>query len=171
MTLSLKLKYIMNKYVDNIQIFYSKNRNLVTSPFTDGAGLKPELLDRVYSQLGIKVGSKAVLDIGCGRAILKNYFSEYDSEYFGIDLNRTWLSRTEDNLYANVSQANAVSLPFKSETFDLIICMDSYEHFPDQAKVSIEMRRMLKKDGHVFLSLPNYSNVAGIVKKIPRSGW
>ncbi len=55
-------------------------------------------------------------------------------------------------------------MPFTDCSFDSILCIDAFEHFPDQETAASEFYRVLRPDGFVFLSVPNYSNVAGLVK-------
>ena len=62
--------------------------------------------------------------------------------------------------------ADAARLPFDDETFDGVLCFDAFEHFPDPDRAAAEFHRVLKATGCFFLSAPNYSNVAGIVKKV-----
>lgn len=66
----------------------------------------------------------------------------------------------------NIIRADAQTLPIKSNLFDYIFCIDSFEHIPHQNLAAEEFYRVLKKNGKAFLSIPNYSNVAGMVKKI-----
>ena len=50
--------------------------------------------------------------------------------------------------------AESHSLPFAGATFDLVICHHSLEHFPDAAAAIREIRRVLKPDGRLFVSVP-----------------
>jgi ubiquinone/menaquinone biosynthesis C-methylase UbiE len=60
--------------------------------------------------------------------------------------------------------SEAVRLPFRDAAFDALLCIDVFEHVPDGAGAAREFARVLRPEGVVFLSVPNYSNVAGIVK-------
>jgi SAM-dependent methyltransferase len=68
-----------------------------------------------------------------------------------------------------VARSVGDELPFKNGVFDYVFFIDSFEHMPDQAAVIREAYRVLAKNGKIFLSVPNYSNVCGIVKKIGES--
>ena len=51
--------------------------------------------------------------------------------------------------------ADSHSLPFGSSTFDLIICHHSLEHFEKLLPALQEIRRVLKSDGKLFVSVPD----------------
>jgi len=46
-------------------------------------------------------------------------------------------------------------LPFRGEQFDLVICTQVMEYFPDPARAVEEIGRVLRKGGFVFLSVPS----------------
>jgi len=73
---------------------------------------------------------------------------------------------------------DAQCLPFRDEAFDLIVCVDAFEHFLQPESAVREFRRVLRPGGSIFLSVPNYSNIAGLVKwwcersgAAPQYGW
>ncbi len=47
------------------------------------------------------------------------------------------------------------SLPFDDESFDLVTCLGSLEHFPDPAASAKEMKRVLKPGGEALIFVPN----------------
>lgn len=57
-------------------------------------------------------------------------------------------------------------LPFADETFDIVICTEVLEHVPAGFKAAKELNRVLKTDGVLFVSTPNYLNLTGLVKRI-----
>jgi len=96
-----------------------------------------------------------VLDIGCGQKPYYPFFAGRVKAYVGVDI-QYWpdldcLARAED-------------LPFKEETFDLILSTQTLEHMENPKKVVEEMHRICKTDGTLFISLPflweihNYPN-------------
>ncbi len=62
--------------------------------------------------------------------------------------------------------SDAASLPFQDASFDAVFCIDAFEHFPDPDCAAAEFRRVLRPGGFCYLSAPNYSNVAGVVKRV-----
>jgi SAM-dependent methyltransferase len=52
-------------------------------------------------------------------------------------------------------RGDAMSLPFASETIDVVICSQVYEHVPDDIRLFSEVYRILKPGGIVFFSGPN----------------
>lgn len=53
-----------------------------------------------------------------------------------------------------VLQADARSLPFKNNTFDLVVCLDVLEHIVEEEQVVSEIYRVLKPSGKFIISVP-----------------
>ena len=84
-----------------------------------------------------------VLDIGCGENPF--YHEDIRGKIISFDLKRT--SRTH-------VIGDAGFVPFKKNTFDSIISMNSFYYF-DNPFVSVrEISRILKKNGKIFLMMP-----------------
>ncbi|MBD3384893.1 methyltransferase domain-containing protein [candidate division KSB1 bacterium] len=151
--------------VEHIQSFYQKEKALVTSPFIHlGGELDAKLLSAVFRRLNISPGGGTVLDIGCGSGALSTYFGE-ETRYFGIDLVCQPGLKRREGKNKHFTLGNAESLPLKEQSIDLLICLDSFEHYIEPYKAAAEFFRVLKPGGTLFLSIPNYANIAGLVKK------
>jgi SAM-dependent methyltransferase len=51
--------------------------------------------------------------------------------------------------------ATGQALPFRDEQFDLVICTQVLEYLPDPRQATSEIRRVLRKGGIAFLSVPS----------------
>ncbi len=60
----------------------------------------------------------------------------------------------------NVIKADAEALPFKNESFDIVICRDVLEHLDQPSKAVAEAHRVLVNGGYYFVTTPNAYNVA-----------
>lgn len=155
-----------NADLAGMQEFYKGHAALVTSPFiTVAGGVRTADLNRFLRSLGMIQIRGPVLDLGCGSGLLSRYFHPMDVSYVGLDINNHpgfQKARGRGNQFV---QGDALRLPFKTRTFGTVVCVDSFEHYPDPIRAAMEIRRVLDVGGRVFLSVPNYANMAGVVKK------
>jgi SAM-dependent methyltransferase len=86
----------------------------------------------------------SILDIGCGTRPYQKYLSA-DCQYIGIDES----SEVNPDLVAN-----AISIPFADEYFNSVLCTEVLEHLPEPKEALKEIKRVLKKDGHLYLTVP-----------------
>jgi len=131
---------------------------MVSSPFGGLDGIHGAMFLSVLGSLGIGLGGRRVLDVGCGRGYAGEVVGAQGGRYFGADF---VCSRAGFPL----AQADAAHLPFSSDSFDLLFCIDASEHFPEPEACAREFFRVLRPGGVFFLSAPNYGNVAGLVKR------
>ena len=109
-------------------------------------------VDAIFNMLNPQSGSK-VLDVGCGTG----YTSlRYDGFYNrGIKMTSIDISKTEVKMarrYAEESDrqqeflaGNALSLPFKNNSFDAAFCINLLHHIDDHQLVIQEMGRVARK--------------------------
>lgn len=107
-----------------------------------------------------------VLDLGCGegRHVI-NIYLQAKVTAIGVDLSARDL-RTASERFAPFKQpdsaqtyfylqvADAARLPFADNTFDKIVCSEVLEHLTDYHSVLTEIRRVLKPEGLLAISVP-----------------
>lgn len=88
------------------------------------------------------------LDVGCCEGGLRKYL-EPGLEYHGAD--------GVDNDFPNFTKIdfNRAVLPYPDGTFDAVSCCATLEHLFHPLEILREMKRVLKDDGKVLISLPN----------------
>jgi len=97
--------------------------------------------------------NKTVLDIGCGAGILTNALAKEGHTVYGIDLSPSSLevAKNHDSTQkVSYKVANAYSLPYPSQTFDVVCAMDVLEHVEKPDLLISEASRVLKPGGLFF---------------------
>lgn len=116
--------------------------------------LYPCILDEAHRAMeGIPAPS--VLDVGCGTGMLSEQLlgALPSCRLAGIDLSPAMVERARARLAgrAEVREADAERLPFHDGVFDLVVCNDSFHHYPDPDRAAFQMWRVLRKGGALVL--------------------
>ena len=100
---------------------------------------------------------RSVLDVGCGEGVLTEEWAERlgDQRIVGIDLDdpklrAEWEHRRRRNL--EFVTADATSLSFADDEFDLAAAIEVLEHVPDPEATVAEMARVAER--HLLVSVP-----------------
>ncbi len=107
--------------------------------------LKAILSDiRFFSRLIRKQRAKNILDLGCGVKPYESIFSFAD-KFVGFDVEK---NDRVDDIGLNWN------LPYKDNEFDALITTQVLEHTAKLKETIQEIRRVVKKDGLIFVSVP-----------------
>lgn len=116
---------------------------------------------RIVEELELREGDK-ILEVGCGNGYYLSLLNRLGLKYSltGIDNNKMALfdaRRFIGDEKVILIFADATKLPFKSSSFNKIICSEVIEHVKGDKKVLQEIHRVLKKGGIMVLSTCNIS--------------
>lgn len=114
--------------------------------------------------------SLRILELGCGGgALLRDLAARGFIHLVGLDLAQTALAEARRRgTPARLVLAEAESLPFAAETFDLVIAADLIEHVDDLDAHLTEVARVLRSGGLYLVKTPNrplaelYYRLAGL---------
>lgn len=97
----------------------------------------------------------SVVDLGCGEGILLKLIEEKfkDVITFGIDIEPS-IAELKDFLRAKIRIANIIESGFPNKFFDIVFCLDVLEHFQNLQEPVGEIKRILKENGLLVVSLP-----------------
>ncbi len=126
------------------------------SRFLQQAGWTRDLRIYLFAQAGIE-RARRVLEVGCGTGAVLTDLSTPASIY-GLDLDPARLS--EARVYApgaTLVCADALSLPYPSQTFDIVFCHYLLLWVHDPLQALREMKRVTRTGGAVLaLAEPDY---------------
>ena len=112
------------------------------------------LTERWIDRLIKDLAGQRVLDIGCGLGRMLKYFNRRGARAFGIDITPVVLQKIPEKTFP-VSVGDARSLPFRSNSFDLVFSLGVVEHFRETPQAISEHLRVCKGGGRVIVIVPN----------------
>ncbi len=95
-----------------------------------------------------------ILDIGCGTGDFLNLFKIRKWNTFGIEPNDKARSIGNSKFNLNIYSEDQLE-KFESNKFDIITLWHVLEHVHDLNERIIEIKRLLKQDGTLFVAVPN----------------
>ncbi|MBW3018036.1 class I SAM-dependent methyltransferase [Candidatus Woesearchaeota archaeon] len=104
-----------------------------------------------------KLKSGKILDVGCGFGGLIKNINHYRKgfSFVGIDLSKAMIDAARkycEGIPAIFYVKPADKTGFKTESFDLVICKDTFHHFNRPVKVLTELYRITKKRGFIYIT-------------------
>ena len=120
--------------------FYAANHNLILS------------LLKKYAKSSRNL---KILDAGCGTGLLARKLAAF-GEVWGIDISPHALYYAKKR-NVRVKKASVTALPFKSDTFDVVVSIDVIYHqkVKNDVKALKEFYRVLKSNGILILRVPS----------------
>lgn len=111
-----------------------------------------------------KLQNKKILIVGCGfgedTLVAKNRVIAFDLAFSAVKMAKHDFPK---NIYL---VADAAFLPFIDNSFDCIVCSEVIEHIPNPQEVIIEFRRVLRPQGELIITVPNWISYYGLARKI-----
>jgi SAM-dependent methyltransferase len=110
---------------------------------------------RIAHRLG-DLRDKHVLDVACGLGEWLELLGREGALLSGIDIAERAVKACHERLPgADVRLGSADSLPWPDDTFDLVTCLGSLEHFADKSQALKEMVRVAAHDARFLMLVPN----------------
>lgn len=98
-------------------------------------------------------GTKDVLSVGCGPAIIEAGLAERGFNITGLDISKEALSRAPDSVRAVAGSAE--NMLFPDSSFDAVIYIASLQFIENYRQAVKETTRVLRKDGKLLVMLLN----------------
>ncbi|MCI0415682.1 glycosyltransferase [bacterium] len=123
-----------------LQRYWQRKRYSIIEEFAEGKGL--------------------TLDVGCGSSRILS--SKAHPVGVDIELSKLLYARRFGQPLVN---ASILSLPFRNQAFDCVICSGLIDQFACGSKPLVEIRRVLKPNGTLIISTPDYGHITWRVIK------
>jgi len=114
---------------------------------------RKKIVLRLVDKFCKKVNPSIILDAGCGTGMIFSHLEKYGT-VVGIDLSKEALKFCRERRLRPLIMADMVALPFKNESFDLIVGLDILEHIEGDSMAIGDFYRALKKDGILIVTVP-----------------
>ena len=108
-----------------------------------------QVVEGLITRLG--KASDSLLDMPAGNGLFADTMRGKGFVVTCADINR----ERPDYVHVNMEER----LPFPDESFDFITCMEGVEHVINPTALIAEMSRVVKKGGHVVITMPNVQNL------------
>lgn len=117
-----------------------------------------------------------VLELGCGTGMMWKECTDRIPAGWMVtlsDLSNGMLDAAWRNLVVTgrnfkIEQIDAQSIPYKDETFDIVIANHMIYHVPDRSKALAEINRVLKKSGHLIATTVGESHMKELTDWLQR---
>jgi ubiquinone/menaquinone biosynthesis C-methylase UbiE len=100
-----------------------------------------------------------ILDVGCGPGVMVECVSQRCLRYWGMDLSKAMIAKCREQFSSqdvlSFCVAGIEHLPFRTNSFDNILCMGVLEYLDHHRRALKELARALKPGGTLILTVPN----------------
>lgn len=120
---------------------------------------RTELLDAAVLSMCGHVRGRQVLDLGCGEGRFKRILGKHGARCVGLDPTVELLASARgDNSRARLVRGTGEELPFRSSTFDIVVCYLTLLDIEQYRSAVMEISRVLRPRGRlVIANLQSYA--------------
>jgi SAM-dependent methyltransferase len=141
----------MNQSRDPRKIALEAHRNY----YDDGTYDVDRLVWTVDTFLGADKPGK-ILEVGCGNGAMLRLLSQRGFHATGVDASSSGIEQCLSlGLQAQCLDVSSDGLPFEDDAFDVVISLETFEHFMNPYYALLEVRRVLRPSGRFLCSVPN----------------
>ena len=111
----------------------------------------------IYNKVALKIKefkNDFILDLGCGKGLFLEIIKGYKSKLYGADVSPMMIKCAQERVgnHVELKVADSDNLPWVDNSFDIIVCILSFHHYPSPEKSLDEMKRVLKNNGHITIA-------------------
>lgn len=116
-----------------------------------------------------------ILDIGCSSGVITQSIARHGGTVVGIDVDKNAIKKaiadSKDIKNLSFKLASGTILPFKNNSFDVVICNQVYSFISNPPKMMKEVYRVLKTKGFCLFTGDNLLNPIETMYGLPFLRW
>ncbi len=109
-----------------------------------------------------KLKPETLVEVACGDGFVLQEISKIKNppKLTGVEISEKRINRCKQKPFkADYVLGDIVNLPFKDNSFDVVIATEILEHIPNYQKAISELNRITKPNGHIIITFPNELNL------------
>lgn len=122
-----------------------------------GGEIEAEHVHRYLFAAGLCAG-KDVLDIACGEGYGSAMLARVAASVAGVDIDEPTIEKAREAYPAEnlgFERGTCEAIPYKRDSFDVVVSFETIEHIEEQASFLREVRRVLRPGGVLICSTPD----------------
>ncbi|HLD04094.1 MAG TPA: class I SAM-dependent methyltransferase [Candidatus Nanoarchaeia archaeon] len=114
-----------------------------------------------------KIKPLNTLEVSCGKGRITKVIAKYSAHYSATDISSEMINIAKKNCSsAKFKVEDAEKLSLKSNSQNVVICLESLVHYPNPEKAIKEFYRVLQKEGVLIIDVDNKYSLRRIIKCI-----
>ena len=119
-------------------------------------------VDIDYALRAVRHDDRSVLDVPCGRGRLLKAVSRRAP---GVDVNRQMVEQSRrDAPAARIQVGSVYAIPFRDESFDVVLCNESFMHFDEPRRALAELCRVSRE--RVYFSVTTRRQLNTLLRRL-----
>ena len=148
--------------------FYEQDSKVYDkSRFQDRKGLQINNVQQdIVKELCSDIKSKKVLELAVGTGRFTKTMANGGADLVGVDSSVSMLKITRKKCSTakvakmpSLVRADATKLPFRTDVFDYVLCINALNHMPKYTDAIQESSRVLKSNGSFIFNFPNTASI------------
>lgn len=141
-------KALSRKHFNRQAVYYDEKATTTVSKF-------PKMCYAFCEEELQRYHAEKLLDLGCGTGEMIRLLREKHPQMmlWGLDLSPEMIRRAKEKQipHADFCVGDAEFLPYPDQSFDVVLCMQSFHHYPNPEAVLEEVYRVLRPGGRFLL--------------------
>src|SRR6266480_6531621 len=123
----------------------------------------------VLTGTGALTNGRVVADVGCGTGSYFPVLSRFADRVTGVEIARPKARAVQERYgraRVRIVVGSATEIPLSDARYDLVLCSEVIEHFPNPQHVLAEVFRITKPGGYVVISTPVRYDVGTFLRAV-----